>query len=84
MGERVYGCLCRGYGGYGIELAQLRLLAMRLYRQSVDAGNFNAGVGALKELRELAKLSGYQFGPQLWDTALGSAMTSDLPGDWLD
>ena len=45
------------------ELAQLRLLAMRLYRQSVDAGNFNAGVGALKELRELAKLSGYQFGP---------------------
>jgi len=64
------------------ELAQLRLLAMRLYRQSVDAGNFNAGVAALKELRELAKLSGYQFGPQLWDKALGSAMSSDLPVDW--
>jgi hypothetical protein len=66
------------------ELAQLRLLAMRLYRQSVDAGNFNAGVGALKELRELAKLSGYQFGPQLWDKALGSAMSSDLPVDWAE
>lgn len=66
------------------ELAQLRLLAMRLYRQSVDAGNFNAGVGALKELRELAKLSGYQFGPQLWDKALGSAMSSELPVNWPD
>ena len=76
-----------GHGNNAVdssELAQLRLLALRLYRKSVDAGNFNAGVGALKELRELAKLSGYQFGPQLWDTALGSAMTSDLPGDWLD
>ena len=57
---------------------------MRLYRQSVDAGNFNAGVGALKELRELAKLSGYQVGPQLWDKALSSAMTSDLPVDWAE
>ena len=66
------------------ELAQLRLLAMRLYRQSVDAGNFNAGVGALKELRELPKLSGYQFGPQLWDKALGRAMSSELPVNWPD
>ena len=66
------------------EMAQLRLLAMRLYRQSVDAGNFNAGVGALKELRELANLSGYQFGPQLWDKALGSAMSSELPVNWPD
>ena len=76
-----------GHGNNAVdssELAQLRLLALRLYRKSVDAGNFNAGVGALKELRELAKLSGYQFGPQLWDKALGSAMTSDIPVDWAE
>jgi hypothetical protein len=39
-----------GHGNNAVdssELAQLRLLALRLYRKSVDAGNFNAGVGAL-------------------------------------
>jgi len=66
------------------ELAQLRLLSMKLYRQALDTNNLNAGVGALKELRELAKLSGYQFAPQLWDKALGSAMADDLPVPWLD
>jgi hypothetical protein len=52
------------------ELAQLRLLALRLYRKSVDAGNFNAGVGPSRSCANwqscLATSSAPSYGTRPW------------------